>query len=155
MKKISIFGNGLKSISPSITAQRRLNTYFDVRIDGDKNKLIIRGTPGLTLFCQLPIAPIRGFVYAKNFIYVVAGNVVYQINQAGGFTTIGTILTNSLTPVSMAINETQVMIVDGLAGYVFNYSLITPQQSVSQNVITNLNQQLSTLANICYTSGNQ
>jgi hypothetical protein len=158
MKKIPIFGSGLQAVSPFITAQKRLNAYYDVRVDGDKNKLIIRGTPGLTLFCTLPTSPIRGWIYARNFIYVVAGNTVYQVNQVGGYITIGTIGTigtNSVNPVSMAINETQVMIVDGTNGYVFNYALITPSESVAQTTISSQITKTNILHQICYNSGNQ
>jgi len=132
MKKIPIFGQSVEAISPNITAQKRVNCFYEVLQNGEKESVAIRGTPGLTLFITLPTYPIRGWCEAGAYLYVTAGNTVYQVCQNGGYSTIGTIGTSTATPVSMAINESQVMIVDGTNGYLFNYTtLVLPTSATN------------------------
>lgn len=120
-EKLNIFGNGIQSVSPYITAQRRVNVYYDIRQDGDKDKLVICSTPGLTQIIELPNQPIRGMIQAGLYAYVVAGNQLFLISPSAGFTLLGGFgLQYASTPVGMAINETQLCIVDGQHGYVIN-----------------------------------
>ena len=152
-KRIPLFGVGVKSVSSNITAQRRVNCFFEITGQGEKQQVAIRGTPGLTLFVSLPTFPIRGFVQAGNYLYVTAGNTVYQVCQNGGYLVIGTIGNSAaVNPVGMAINETQVMIVDGIAGYVFNYNLINVGNTT---LVNNLINNSITLTQICNLTGNQ
>ena len=86
---------------------------------------MIRWTPGLTLWVTFPTYPFRGAVEAGNYLYVVSGNTLYQVCYNGGYVNCGTIGSGAPTPVSMAINESQILIVDGTTGYVFDYYLIS------------------------------
>lgn len=151
MKKIPIFGSGIKSISPNLTAQRRVNCFFEVLGDGEIQKIGVRGTPGLTLLITLPTFPIRGWCEAGTHLYVVASNVVYQVCRNGGYMVVGEIDSIAATPVGMAINETQVMIVDGQGGYVFNYALI---EDMNPGQVDTLIIQANPLALICQATGN-
>lgn len=119
-KTIPLFGLGTKSGPPGITAQRRVNVYYDIRKDGDKNSEVLISTAGLTKLLQLPTFPIRGLEQVGLFAFAVAGQVVYLISPAGGFCAIGTISTAATTPVSIKANESQLTIVDGSFGYVLN-----------------------------------
>lgn len=119
-RKVDLFGVGIKSVSPNITAQRRVNVYYDIRADGDKEQVVLINTPGLTLQLSLPTNPIRGMVQDGTYAFIVAGNALYMISPAGGYCLLGNITTISPTPVSMAFNETQLCIVDGKYGYVLN-----------------------------------
>lgn len=82
---------------------------------------------------------------------MVSGSNVYQVCQNGGYTVIGAIASTTPTPVSMAINETQVIIVDGFYGYLFNYALI---QAGSKGAVDALNLDISFLNKLCYLTGN-
>jgi hypothetical protein len=119
-RKADLFGVGVRSVSPNITAQRRVNYYYDIRQDGDKDQIVLIYTPGLTLQLTLPTNPIRGMVQDGTYAYVVAGSTLYLLSPNGGYCTLGTISTVTATPVSMAFNETQLCIVDGRYGYVLN-----------------------------------
>ena len=120
MKTIPIFGTGIRSVSPYITAQRRVNVFYDIRKDDEKEKVSIYTTPGLTLFVTLPTLPIRGMLQVGLYAFAVAGNTLYVITPGGSFAALGQLNTITPTNISMAANETQLCIVDGSFGYVLN-----------------------------------
>ncbi|MDB5975143.1 MAG: hypothetical protein JWR07_1903 [Nevskia sp.] len=118
MKPIPLFGDGVKSYSEAVTAQRRLNVFFDVRTDGDKEKIVVRGTPGTVLWITLPVFPIRAWRVVKGVMYALAGANLYSVTSAGVVTTLGSI-TNGSSLCSMSDNGLQVILVDGIAGYIY------------------------------------
>lgn len=124
MKRIKLFGEGINAYSSAVSAQRRLNCFYDIRKDGDKDTAILRGTPGSVLFTKLPTFPIRGWHVVNNLLYVVSGSVFYSVTSAGVYTVLGT-LTNSTSTVSMADNGVQLMMVDGLSSSAYIYTLVT------------------------------
>jgi hypothetical protein len=118
MKPIPLFGSGIKSYSEVVTAQRRLNCFYDLRSDGDKHELILRGTPGTLLNFTLPTFPVRGWRVVNNLLYVVGGAVLYSVTATGGIISIGT-LAGSTALVSMDDNGVELIIVDGVGGYLY------------------------------------
>ena len=118
MQQVQLFGSGVKSYSPVVTSQRRLNCFYDIRADGDENQTIIRGTPGWTQWLVLPTSPVRGWHVAGAYLYVVAGAVVYKVSYGGTATSLGTIATSSQNYVSITDNGVQLIIVDGVGGYI-------------------------------------
>ena len=122
MKQIPLFGSGIKSYSPVISAQRRLNVFYDQRVDSEVNSVIIRGTPGWLAAFTLPTFPIRGWLTANNTLYVVAGSVLYSVTKFGVPTARGTLSVATLGYVSLADNGVQLIIVDGVGGYTLTYS---------------------------------
>jgi hypothetical protein len=126
MKPISLFGTGIKSYSESVTAQRRLNCFYDIRQDGDRSTIIIRGTPGTSKFVTLPDRPIRGWRQIGALLYVAAGASVFQVDGGGTITLLGTI-SNSGQPVSMSDDSFTLVMVDGVQGYYLVLPSGTPQ----------------------------
>lgn len=119
MKVNAVFGAGVASKSYVVTRQRRLNCYYENRDDGDKARIVLYGTPGMKLKFTVGTSPARGLLGSVLYLYVVAGSVFYQLNASG--TTLGTgSLSTSSGLVSLAQNPTQVLLVDGTAGYLFN-----------------------------------
>lgn len=116
MKPIPLFGTGIKSLSPSVTAQRRVNVFFDTRPDEDKSKIVVRATPGAIASTQLSDSPVRGFRVVGNYLYVVSGSTVFQVAQDGTFVPLG-LIGNTGQYVTMWDNSFQLGIVDGQAGY--------------------------------------
>jgi hypothetical protein len=119
----TLFGTGLQGKSANITAQRRINCYYENTPDGDKTIVAIIGTPGLEQFVDFGDTAARGFHAPQwnDFIYVVHRSTLYEVNNAGTKTNRGTLLTSS-GRVSMANNGTEIGIVDGTYMYVFNTS---------------------------------
>lgn len=122
MKNIPLFGESLTGYSAAVSRQRRLNCFYDIRKDGDKAQFIIRGTPGAAKFVTLPTFPIRGWWVVNTTLYVVSGSVFYSVTTSGTITVLG-VMTNSALPVSIVDNGVQILIVDGVQGWV--YTLVT------------------------------
>jgi hypothetical protein len=121
VKPLDLFGSGVQSYSAVVTSQRRLNCFYDLRKDGDKYRVAVVGTPGLTLASTLPPGTVRGWWAVGTTLYIVSGSSVYTYTTIGTLTRIGGIST-SAGKISMADNGVQVIIVDGIAGYIITIS---------------------------------
>jgi hypothetical protein len=125
MKKLELFGSGLEGLAAQVTAQQRVNCFYEVHQDGDKEKITVRGTPGLTIWTTVPDGlPIRGLLVANNVLYVAAGEVLYAISAGGSITVIGNI-TPGLGIVGMNTNGVQLIVVDGATGWTYTYATTT------------------------------
>jgi hypothetical protein len=124
LKVVPIFGEGLYAGSPVITRQRRLNCYLEVRKDKEKSTVVLKGTPGLKYAFNAPSAanfPMRGIIGNDTELFVVVSNQVQSLTSAGASNWSKSISSSSGL-VGMALNPTQLMVVDGLSGYVLNAS---------------------------------
>lgn len=129
-RSIGLDGQELTNLYPEISAS-----------DGAKNTYALIGCPGLKLFKQIGTSAqgCRGlFTTARDRLLMVIGSSLYEVYPNGTSTIRGT-LTTSIGPVSFAEIDkqpdpasaavSQVMIVDGANGYVFN---------TATNVFTNV-----------------
>lgn len=119
MAKVPLFGLGIQSKSPNVTVQRRLNLYYEMNKQEDKTRVAAYGTPGLSTFVSFGDTPCRAMYEFKNFLYVVHRGTLWEVNNAGVKTIRGTIGTTQ-GRVSMRDNGVQIMLVDGVKGYIFN-----------------------------------
>jgi hypothetical protein len=126
MQPIPLFGTGINALSPYVTAQRRLNCFWDIRGDKDKSDAVLVGTFGLTLWVSLPTYPVRGWRVVGNLLYIIGGSVLYKLTNAGTLTAIGSVASNS-SKVSMSDNGAQLVIVDGINLYC--YTIVTGSYS--------------------------
>lgn len=118
MSKTPLFGAGLQGKSAVISAQSRINLYPEIQPSEDKTRIVFYSTPGSVLFSELGPDPIRGMWSLGGYMYVVQTNIFYRINNAGGSEAFGE-LSSSNGPVGMADNGLQILIVDGMFGYVY------------------------------------
>lgn len=120
-ERIPLFGLGISAKSPFVTAKYLQNLYAETRPSGEKSMLVAYGTPGETLFLDVGATPFRGGLEFEpgNVAYAVHRGVLYEISNAGVATNRGMLLTTT-GRVSLSHNGTQVMIVDGTAGYIYN-----------------------------------
>lgn len=119
-----LFGLGLQSKSMAVTAAKRINCYYEEQREKDKTKRVCYGTPGLKSFVgTLGVNPSRGAWPMGNFLYSVHGNTLYQINNAGATSIIGT-LTTATGDVSLSDNNTQLALCDGTNIYIYNTSTL-------------------------------
>jgi len=121
IKKFRIYGGGIFAKSPVVTRQRRLNCYLEPRKDQDKSSIVCYGTPGLKLAFNASTPqnqPMRGMLGNNTGLYAVSGNLILSLTQAGAVAASAAIGT-SVGLVGMALNPTQLMVVDGSAGYIF------------------------------------
>lgn len=122
--RVDLFGVGIKSESPAITAQRRVNCFVERRQEQDKTLFALVGSPNLTSFCTtIGALPSRGMwpvnTLPTPLTFTVHGGTLYSLNNAGLATVIGTIGTTTGN-VSMADDGTFLVLVDGSKGYVYN-----------------------------------
>ena len=117
--QLPLLGLGIQGRSPAVSAQRRLNLYLELHSEGaDKTSISAHGTPGLTLFYDFGDTPVRGQYGVGDYLYVVHRFTLYRVNNAAVAESMGT-LSTSTGHVGFADNGTQVMVVDGTAGYIY------------------------------------
>lgn len=141
--RTALFGLGRDGRSKAITAKSLTNMYVDLRPVGERSQAVAVGTPGLALFASAGANPWRGLLefVPGDVAFGVNAGVLYEINAAGTLTNRGTLSTAS-GRVSMDHNGTQVMIVDGTKGYIWNtqtstFSTITdPDFPASPQTVT-------------------
>lgn len=130
---VNLFGANQFGKSRKATAVERLNLYAE--ITQDKSQITHYGTPGLSLFYSFGDTPIRGSIAVGDFKYDVHRGTLWQVNNAGAKTSLGTIGTTS-GRVAMAYNGTQIAIVDGvLAGFYVLTIATGVLDTVTANVI--------------------
>ena len=145
--RIPLFGPGLRSKSPFVTAKLLTNIYAEQRPEGEKASIVGFGTPGLDLFIDFGATPPRGGIeFEPNDVaYVVHRGTLYEINNAGVKTAKGTLNTTT-GRVSMAHNGLQLMIVDGTYGYIYNtntgvFTVITFGFTIAPSTVTCLSRR--------------
>ncbi len=89
--------------------------------------VILHGTPGRKSICTLTdCTEIRGLYAWNSYLYAVARrgseSVLWRVDPAGGFAELGTITTSFTGPVWIVNNYTQLLITDGVTGYVYTPS---------------------------------
>ena len=122
--QIPLFGLGLQGKSPAVTAQRRLNMYYEIQKEQDRTALSVFGTPGLILFVSFGDTPVRGSIPVDDLMYVVHRGTLWSVNNAGTKTSRGTLNTTS-GRVDMSYNGNQILIVDGTNGYIYDTTYST------------------------------
>lgn len=138
MRPFPLFGSGVYGKSMVVTRQRRVNCYYENRQDGDKSKVVIYGTPGLVPKFVLgsPLStPVRGILGPTNSsLYAVIYNQFQSVTPPASGTTptipfSGTIGTaQGLCSLAANPSVSQILIVDGSSGWVFNTSAQTLTQ---------------------------
>lgn len=121
MARINVFGIGMVSKSPYITAKLLTNFYAETRPAGEKSQMVGFKMCGRTLFHDFGSTPTRGGMEFEpgNIAIVVHRSVVYTVNNASVATAVGNLFTQD-GRVSITHNGVQVMITDGLAGYIYS-----------------------------------
>lgn len=114
-RKIPFVGGSNPRRSMNADAERSLNCYVELDNTADRAPMALYGTPGTVVQLTLPTLGGRGLITAGGYTYAVYGTVAYKISGAT-YTALGVILGSGL--VSMASNGIQILIVNGLGGYI-------------------------------------
>ncbi|MBT8448109.1 MAG: packaged DNA stabilization protein gp10 [Gammaproteobacteria bacterium] len=105
-----------------ILYQKTLNLYPHIDKEG-KGDVNLLKTPGSTLFNEVGVGPIRGEINYNGQYYIISNDKFYLVPEIGGETEIGTINATS-GRCGLAHNGVnngkQIIIVDGLNGYIYN-----------------------------------
>jgi hypothetical protein len=116
--QLNLFGLGLQGRSVNVNSAKRLNLYLEINEEGAKSRISAHNLPGLTLFLDQGETPIRGMHGVGDSLFFVHRATFYSANNAAVATSLGTLLT-ATGQVAIADNGTQVMVVDGTAGYIY------------------------------------
>lgn len=102
-----------------------VNCYAEMA-DGDKRSdFALLATPGLSVFAEAGIGPIRGMHAVAGTLYIVSGGTLYGVSGGGGVTALGSI--GGTDRVRMASNYTELCIAADGTGYVLSSgTLYTP-----------------------------
>jgi hypothetical protein len=123
--KVPFVGPFYQARSLNADSQRAVNCFLEMDNASPRAPVALYGTPGLTLRFTLPTGPVRGCIQDFGSTWWVGGNTVYRVLPDYTIQTIGTIGTSS-GRVSMAFSGTQIIIVDGSAGYILTATAVLP-----------------------------
>ena len=119
MAQFPFVGASYTARSAAFDAEQCINLYPETGSPTSKSVVMLLGTPGKRLWSTLAGGSVRGLLrFSAAMGIAVVGANVYTLTTAGVGTLVGTVDGIS-TPVSMASNGTQVMIVTGPFGYIF------------------------------------
>ena len=155
MKPITLLGLGINSGNPTVTAQERVNCYTETIKTGENvSRTVAYGTPGLLLFADLGINPIRGEYSYNDYGYVVQNNNFYQVANDGTYSNKGMITT--LTGyVGMACNGAQLLVSDSsLTGHIYEIrsDTVVTISNASPAVVTWVSHNMPVSAGMKFTT---
>lgn len=120
--KLPFVGQAYQARSLNVDAQRCVNLYLEADTSSSRAPLALYGTPGTILRATLGAARgVRGCIVAGGFSWWVSGATVYKMTSAYVVSTVGT-LNSTSGPVSLASNGIEILIVDGVNGYIITLS---------------------------------
>lgn len=122
--KIPFVGPSAQARSLNVRNERTVNCYLEVDQANPRAPIALYGTFGLQLFATLGTGPCRGSITSGDFGYFVSGNGVYRLNSAGAAALLGYITTYT-GRVGIASNGSEVIIVDGVKGWLATDSALT------------------------------
>ncbi len=117
MAKIQFAAQSYQARSLPVDAQRCVNMFVERSPPDAKTQVPVYMAPGLTTFSGVGNGPIIGMHVMKDTLYVVSGTDLYSVNSDGLATLIGA--TNLSNIAVMDDNETQLVMVDGAVGWIY------------------------------------
>lgn len=120
MPIVPFVGGTYQMEATSFDHQRCVNLYAIMSESGtSKSVAALRGTSGLEEFCTIGGGSIRGGIESAERAFFVSGDSFYEVLNDGTSVLRGT-LDTAVGLVDLQENPTQIMIIDGLYGYIFN-----------------------------------
>jgi hypothetical protein len=116
--KLPLIGGAYAGRTPSLDVQLCRNFYIGID-PKDSFPISLIGTPGSELYWTLGNGPIRGAFATDTYAYHVSGNGFYRNDVLKGT------LSTSVNRVYMEWNGTNLLIIDDIAGYIWNGSTFT------------------------------
>jgi len=115
-----ILGSAYVARSVNAADSRMINLFPEVLPEdaGGKTSAFLQRAPGLRSLATIGTGPIRGLHSYGNYMYVVSGNSVYQVDTSYRSVLLGTVANDG--PVSMADNGIQLFIACAGPSYIYN-----------------------------------
>ena len=115
--KLAFVGPAYQARSINADAQRAVNVYLELDNASPRAPIALYGTPGTVLKFTFPTSPVRAGWKEGAYSWWVAGNTVYRVDSNYAIVTVGTIST-STGEIGITSNGQQVLIVDGVGGWI-------------------------------------
>jgi len=122
MPQIAFGTQSYRDESLPLSAQRMVNCYLEPAPPKAKTFAAVKPFFGINTLSTVGTGPMRGGLVVNDVMYVVSGLKLYRVANDGNATELGEI--PGTDRVSMAADETNVMIVSQLSGYVCNGSTV-------------------------------
>lgn len=136
--------NTYHSSSLPVSAQRAVNCYAEAQPKDAKTPVAVLGCPGVVLWATCGAGPVRGQHDMGGVHYVVSGQRLYTVSTTGVATDIGGNISGTGV-VSMDNNGTQLVITNGVSGYLYSltlgFTLITDADFNASETVTFLDQR--------------
>lgn len=140
--RIPFVGPSYEARSVNADAQRAINCYVELDNNTPRAPRALYGTPGLLLRGTIGAGPIRAMVRDGAFLYAVSGAGVYKITLSAGVytpTLLGNIGTSS-GPIGVASSGTQIILVDGVNGWIITTASAVLAQITNVNFPNGVNR---------------
>lgn len=95
--------------TPSSTA-RLVNCYIEQLPQGSKGQVLLTRADGIAAWTTVGTGPIYGMLEALDSLFVVSGSKLYEIDENGNDTELGSI--GAVTSIDMDANDTSVVVVN-------------------------------------------
>ena len=115
--KVPFVGGSYQARSLNADAQRAVNCYVEMDNASPRAPVALYGTPGTVLKMTFPTSPVRACISQGGYSWWLAGAVVYRIDSSFNQVVVGSVGT-STGEVGITSNGSQILIVDGAAGYI-------------------------------------
>lgn len=119
--KIRFGTNSYRADALPISAQRCVNAYAEQQPGDARTDVAVFGCPGIVSFATCGTGPVRGTREMGGVLYVVSGGTLYSVSSTGTATAVGGTITGT-GKVKMDDNGTQLIIVNGVNGYIYTVS---------------------------------
>ncbi len=127
-----------------VSAQRCINMYAQNEPKDAKVPVVLYGAPGLVSFATCGSGPIRGMHPLAGVLYVLSGQRLYSVTSTGVSTDVGGNISGT-SVVSMDDNGSQLVIVNGTNGYIYDttsgFRLITDVDFLPANTVQFFDQR--------------
>lgn len=117
-------GPAYQARSLNADSQRAINCYLEMDNASPRAPVALYGTPGTVRKLTLPTGPVRAAWKEGGFSWWVAGSTVYRVDNGFAYVAIGTIATID-GEIGIASNGQQVLVVDGVGGWLVNVNTST------------------------------
>jgi len=123
--RVPIVGQHAENRSVNVNAQKTINLYPEIQIDGAKTELALHSCPGLSLLGTAGSGPCRSTgMRWENKTYFMSGGSLISVDSAGSLTNVGSIATTTGNVV-MAPGPSHLMLVDGQDGWTYDGTTLT------------------------------
>jgi len=122
-----LIGSSNPEIVPKIDSQRTVNLY-EINDPEGKEPSVLQDMPGLLQKASMgadDTVGCRGMLQHGDYLYAVYGDILYRVDNGFLVSSLGSPLTTSTGPVRFSVNENEILLVDAVKGYLWNFTTST------------------------------